>query len=193
MTTPTSKHRPEKPGEDGKKPCQFALSRLAMMTRLSPQGHSAPPLHLAASNREVNSLLSLLSAGADPDIRNQRGQTALHSLIIGWPRVLAHNAGSKFHNGRASAEGQAERRLRLLCEHGTDVNAEVRRRWSSVSAKLRIKLSRKFFNEVNNKSTAPPRWKEGPRSTSACATQPRLQCTSWPATAPTSTPSTAAG
>lgn len=60
-----------------------------MMTRLSPQGHSAPPLHLAASNREVNSVLSLLSAGADPDSRSVKTRTWT------WTRVHTYSVSDK--------------------------------------------------------------------------------------------------
>lgn len=49
---------------------QFVLSCLALTTHVLPQALSIPPLHLAASNRRVKSMQSLLSAGADPNMRS---------------------------------------------------------------------------------------------------------------------------
>ncbi|XP_068161193.1 ankyrin repeat domain-containing protein 61-like [Antennarius striatus] len=85
-------------------------------------GFAMPPLHLAASYRRFKSMQSLLSAGADPEIRDRLGQTTLHLLITCWPIPLTTKPGS---TARTAALTQAEDCLRLLCEHGADVNAEV--------------------------------------------------------------------
>ncbi|XP_036937574.1 ankyrin repeat domain-containing protein 61-like isoform X2 [Acanthopagrus latus] len=63
---------------------------------------------------------SLLSAGADPEMRDGLGQTTLHLLITSWPsdKTTWQKPGSKLFN-------EAEACLRLLCEHGVNVNAEV--------------------------------------------------------------------
>lgn len=82
--------------------------------------------------------------------RNQRGQTALHSLIISWPRVLT--SGGKFDDRRARADRQAGRCLRLLCQHGADVDAKVRRRLASVSTKPEYKSQQNLLTLWNNKS-----------------------------------------
>ncbi|XP_068610475.1 ankyrin repeat domain-containing protein 61-like [Brachionichthys hirsutus] len=86
------------------------------------KGFAMPPLHLAASYRRVKSMQSLLSAGADPETRDRLGQTTLHLLVTNWPIVLTTKPGSA---AGTAAYTQAEACLRLLCEHGASVNAEV--------------------------------------------------------------------
>ncbi|XP_036937573.1 ankyrin repeat domain-containing protein 61-like isoform X1 [Acanthopagrus latus] len=84
------------------------------------KARAARPLHLAATYRRVKSMQSLLSAGADPEMRDGLGQTTLHLLITSWPsdKTTWQKPGSKLFN-------EAEACLRLLCEHGVNVNAEV--------------------------------------------------------------------
>ncbi|XP_028423928.1 ankyrin repeat domain-containing protein 61 isoform X2 [Perca flavescens] len=94
------------------------------------KGLATLPLHLAASYRRVKSMQSmqsLLSTGADPELRDQLGQTTLHLVIAGWPRILTNwpKPGSKFQTTVIGVCRQAEACLRLLCEHGVNVNAEV--------------------------------------------------------------------
>ncbi|KAF1374094.1 hypothetical protein PFLUV_G00245680 [Perca fluviatilis] len=91
------------------------------------KGLATLPLHLAASYRRVKSMQSLLSTGADPELRDQLGRTTLHLVIAGWPRILTNwpKPGSKFQTAVIGVRRQAEACLRLLCEHGVNVNAEV--------------------------------------------------------------------
>lgn len=46
-----------------------------------PQGLAILPLHLAASYRKVNSMQSLLSAGADPEMRSGQTNTPKNTEI----------------------------------------------------------------------------------------------------------------
>ncbi|XP_042364001.1 ankyrin repeat domain-containing protein 61-like [Plectropomus leopardus] len=91
------------------------------------KGHPSRPLHLAASYRRLRSMQILLSAGADPELRDQLGQTALHLVIAGWPSILAaeQNPPSKFQTAVMGMRQQAEACLQLLCERGVNINAEV--------------------------------------------------------------------
>ncbi|KAG7491852.1 hypothetical protein MATL_G00007980 [Megalops atlanticus] len=78
------------------------------------------PIHLAASQRKVRSLESLLRSGADPEIRDQQGCTTLHLLITHWPKI----------NGWcectiAAIQQRAQDCLSLLCSSGVNVNARV--------------------------------------------------------------------
>ncbi|XP_070707822.1 ankyrin repeat domain-containing protein 61-like [Pempheris klunzingeri] len=95
--------------------------------QVSWKGLAILPLHLAASYRRVKSMQSLLSVGADPEMRDQLGRTTLHLVIAGWPSILTTQPkpGSKFQAAVMSMHRQAEACLRLLCEHGVNVNAEV--------------------------------------------------------------------
>ncbi|XP_044193732.1 ankyrin repeat domain-containing protein 61-like isoform X2 [Thunnus albacares] len=70
---------------------------------------------------------SLMSAGADPEIRDQLGRTTLHLLISAWPSILTTwlKPGSKLQTAAIGVCGQAEACLRLLCEHGVNISAEV--------------------------------------------------------------------
>ncbi|XP_008301964.1 ankyrin repeat domain-containing protein 61 isoform X1 [Stegastes partitus] len=91
------------------------------------KGFTILPLHLAASYRRVHSMQSLLSAGADIEMRDQLGRTPLHLVIIGWPRILTTwpKPDSKFQTAVMGMCRQAEDCVRLLCEHGVNINAEV--------------------------------------------------------------------
>ncbi|XP_051273721.1 ankyrin repeat domain-containing protein 61 isoform X2 [Dicentrarchus labrax] len=95
--------------------------------KVSWKGLAILPLHLAASFRRVKSMQSLLSAGADPEMRNRLGQTTLHLVITGWPSSLAAwpKPSCKVKTAVSGVCRQAEACLRLLCEHGVNVNAEV--------------------------------------------------------------------
>uniref|UniRef100_UPI0037E8DF12 ankyrin repeat domain-containing protein 61-like n=1 Tax=Semicossyphus pulcher TaxID=241346 RepID=UPI0037E8DF12 len=90
-------------------------------------GSAVIPLHLAASYRRVKSMQMLLSAGVDPEIRDQLGRTTLHLVIASWPSICTRlpNPGSKFPTAMMSVHRRAEACLQLLCEHGVNVNAEV--------------------------------------------------------------------
>ncbi|XP_056911056.1 ankyrin repeat domain-containing protein 61-like isoform X2 [Takifugu flavidus] len=88
---------------------------------------AAIPLHLAAANTRVKSIQSLLSAGADPEIRDRLGRTALHLVISSWPHPLTakHKLGSKLKTTGVHECSQAELCLQILCVHGININAEV--------------------------------------------------------------------
>ncbi|XP_032429680.1 ankyrin repeat domain-containing protein 61 [Xiphophorus hellerii] len=92
------------------------------------KGFAILPLHLAATYRRVHSLQSLLSAGAEAQVKDKLGRTSLHLVIINWPITTTTRTkpSSKFWTTVARASRQAEACLRLLCEHGADVNAQVR-------------------------------------------------------------------
>ncbi|XP_047465116.1 ankyrin repeat domain-containing protein 61-like isoform X2 [Mugil cephalus] len=90
------------------------------------KGVATLPLHLAVSYRRLKSVQSLLSAGMDTEMRDRFGQTPLHLLISCWQSIPPSLADpqSKFHTVMIGMRRQAEACLRLLCEHGANVNAE---------------------------------------------------------------------
>uniref|UniRef100_A0A7N8Y2G9 Ankyrin repeat domain 61 n=2 Tax=Mastacembelus armatus TaxID=205130 RepID=A0A7N8Y2G9_9TELE len=69
----------------------------------------------------------LMSAGADPELRDQLGRTTLHLVLTGWPSILTtwSKADCKFHTAGIGAQSQAQACLHLLCEHGVNINAET--------------------------------------------------------------------
>ncbi|KAM4623300.1 ankyrin repeat domain-containing protein 61-like [Polymixia lowei] len=68
----------------------------------------------------------LLSAGADPELRDNQGRTTLHKLITVWPYWQNWpRAQSKFQAVMSSSQRRAEACLCMLCEKGVNVNAEV--------------------------------------------------------------------
>ncbi|XP_023196533.1 ankyrin repeat domain-containing protein 61 isoform X2 [Xiphophorus maculatus] len=91
------------------------------------KGFAILPLHLAATYRRVHSLQSLLSAGAEAQVKDKLGRTSLHLVIINWPITMTTQTkpSSKFWTTVVRASRQAEACLRLLCEHGADVNAQM--------------------------------------------------------------------
>ncbi|XP_040922857.1 ankyrin repeat domain-containing protein 61-like [Toxotes jaculatrix] len=91
------------------------------------KGVAILPLHLAASYRRARSMQSLLSAGADPEMRDQLGRTTLHLVITGWPSILTTlpEPDTKSQTAAMGVHRKAEACLQLLCEHGVNVNAEV--------------------------------------------------------------------
>ncbi|XP_053710791.1 ankyrin repeat domain-containing protein 61-like [Synchiropus splendidus] len=91
------------------------------------KGPNIHPIHFAASNRRVKSLQRLLALGADPGIRNQHGQTALHLVISAWPsfEISGSKPDSKFHGAVTNMCRRAEVCLRLLCDVPVNVNTQV--------------------------------------------------------------------
>ncbi|CAI5659362.1 ankyrin repeat domain-containing protein 61 isoform X2 [Oreochromis niloticus] len=91
------------------------------------KGSAILPLHLAASYRKIHSMQSLLSAGADTELRDMLGRTPLHLMITGWPSILntSQKPDSKFQTKVIGVCTQAEACLRLLCDHGVNINAKV--------------------------------------------------------------------
>lgn len=59
--------------------------------------------------------------------RDQLGRTTLHLVITSWPSILTtwRKPSSKVQTTVTGVHEHAEACLRLLCEHGVDVNAEV--------------------------------------------------------------------
>ncbi|KAG7226418.1 hypothetical protein INR49_013830 [Caranx melampygus] len=112
----------------------------AVMDEYLGRGLAILPLHLAASHRKVKSMQTLLSAGADPEMscpsapashslslchRDHHGRTTLHLVIIGWPRIPTWpKPDSKLQTAMIGVHRKAEACLRLLCEHGVNINAQ---------------------------------------------------------------------
>ncbi|CAG5909378.1 unnamed protein product [Menidia menidia] len=111
-------------------------------------GFAVPPLHLAASYRKTGSMQRLLSAGADAEMRDRLGRTPLHLVTSGWPNLPdpRPKQGSKFWRALTGAERQAEACLRLLCEHGANVNAQVEGK--SPQTALHISVQHKALSAV---------------------------------------------
>uniref|UniRef100_A0A3B4WJZ1 Ankyrin repeat domain 61 n=1 Tax=Seriola lalandi dorsalis TaxID=1841481 RepID=A0A3B4WJZ1_SERLL len=88
---------------------------------LRAAGHAILPLHLAASYRRFKSMQSLLSAGADPEMRDQLGQTTLHLVIVCWPSIQTtwSKPDSKLQTAVIDLHRKAKACLQLLCEHGS--------------------------------------------------------------------------
>lgn len=63
---------------------------------------------------------------SDLCLRDRLGRTALHLAITSWPRVLTSEPHSKMKNIINGRRLQAAGCLRLLCEHGVNINAAVR-------------------------------------------------------------------
>ncbi|XP_015215803.2 ankyrin repeat domain-containing protein 61 [Lepisosteus oculatus] len=91
------------------------------------QTQAVLPIHLAATYRKENSLERLLLSGANPEMRDLRGRTALHLVITHWPSIAATWAKpqTKFQRAMAAMQRRAEACLGLLCRAGVDINAEV--------------------------------------------------------------------
>ncbi|KAM6963595.1 ankyrin repeat domain-containing protein 61-like [Tautogolabrus adspersus] len=111
---------------------EYGSNSLIQMQQGAPgevfwKGFAIFPLHLAVSYRRVKSMQRLLSAGADPEMRDQLGRTTLHLVISSWPSIPTglSNPQSKYLTAVISARRQAEACLQLLCEHGVNINAEV--------------------------------------------------------------------
>ncbi|XP_029432306.1 ankyrin repeat domain-containing protein 61 isoform X1 [Rhinatrema bivittatum] len=92
-----------------------------------PQRFSVLPIHLAATYRRQKSLLCLLESGADPDVRDMKGRTALHLIIEHWPNITTSWTvpKTKFERAMASMQNQTEACLRIMCKYSDQVNAEV--------------------------------------------------------------------
>uniref|UniRef100_A0A8D0UMP1 Ankyrin repeat domain 61 n=1 Tax=Sus scrofa TaxID=9823 RepID=A0A8D0UMP1_PIG len=97
--------------------------------RLLPnqQTQSVIPVHLAAEHRKAQSLLCLLEHGADPEVRDTRGLTTLHLLLLHWPITSATwtKPGNRIQRILTDIQNNAVLCLRILCAHGAQVNARV--------------------------------------------------------------------
>ncbi|XP_016044566.1 ankyrin repeat domain-containing protein 61 [Erinaceus europaeus] len=94
---------------------------------LSQQVQSIIPIHLAAEYRKAQSLLCLLEHGADPEVRDTRGLTTLHLMLLHWPITSTTwtKPGNRIQRILADIQNNAVTCLRMLCEHGAQVNARV--------------------------------------------------------------------
>lgn len=59
--------------------------------------------------------------------RDMLGRTPLHLVIIGWPSILntSQKPDSRFQTKVIGVCTKAEACLRLLCDHGVNINAKV--------------------------------------------------------------------
>ncbi|XP_036752976.2 ankyrin repeat domain-containing protein 61 isoform X2 [Manis pentadactyla] len=94
---------------------------------LSTQTQSIMPIHLAAKYCKAQSLLCLLEHGADPEIRDSRGLTTLHLMLLHWPisSTMWTKLGNRTQRTLTNTQKDAVRCLLILCEHGAHVNARV--------------------------------------------------------------------
>ncbi|XP_032182956.1 ankyrin repeat domain-containing protein 61 [Mustela erminea] len=94
---------------------------------LNQQTQSVLPIHLAAEHRKAQSLLCLLEHGADPEVRDTRGLTALHLMLLHWPITSTTwtKPGNRIQRILTDIQSNAVLCLRILCEHGAQVNAQV--------------------------------------------------------------------
>ncbi|XP_074137161.1 ankyrin repeat domain-containing protein 61 [Sminthopsis crassicaudata] len=91
------------------------------------QTQSIIPIHLAAKYRKAQSLLCLLEHGADPEIRDTRGHTTLHLMLLHWPITPATwtEPVNRIQRILTDIQNHAVMCLHILCEHGALVNARV--------------------------------------------------------------------
>ncbi|EFB12933.1 hypothetical protein PANDA_017413, partial [Ailuropoda melanoleuca] len=94
---------------------------------LNQQTQSIIPIHLAAKNRKAQSLLCLLEHGADPEVRDTRGLTTLHLMILHWPitSTMLTRSGDRIQRILTDSHTNAVMCLRILCKHGAQVNARM--------------------------------------------------------------------
>ncbi|ELW64914.1 ankyrin repeat domain-containing protein 61 isoform X2 [Tupaia chinensis] len=102
----------------------------AESTRYRPlldQTYSIIPIHLAAEFRKAQSLLCLLEYGADPEVRDPSGLTTLHLMLLHWPITSTTwtKPGNRIHRILTDIRNNDVTCLRILCEHGAQVNAQV--------------------------------------------------------------------
>ncbi|XP_077614845.1 ankyrin repeat domain-containing protein 61 isoform X1 [Crocuta crocuta] len=94
---------------------------------LNQQTQSIIPIHLAAEYRKAQSLLCLLEHGADPEVRDTRGLTTLHLMLLHWPIISTTwtKPGNRIQKILTDIQNNAVTCLRILCEHGAQVNTRV--------------------------------------------------------------------
>ncbi|KPP65482.1 ankyrin repeat domain-containing protein 61-like [Scleropages formosus] len=97
------------------------------LKNMSSQNHSILPIHLAAIYRKTESLETLLYSGADPEIRDHFGHTALHLVITHWPSIRGPwpKPWTRFQRAMIAMQQRAEACLRVLCRFGANVNSPV--------------------------------------------------------------------
>jgi cytohesin len=114
----------------------LALASSAALAQSSPDT-SASALHWAAYNDDLGEVKRLLAEGADPNLANRFGFTALHEAVtvrnaamLGAMLDAGANANAEFGEGEtvlmtAARTGDLDS-VRLLLSHGADVNASER-------------------------------------------------------------------
>ncbi|XP_036990708.2 ankyrin repeat domain-containing protein 61 [Artibeus jamaicensis] len=99
------------------------------------------PIHLAAEYHKAQSLHCLLEHGADPEVRDTRGLTTLHLLLLHWPiaSTVRTKPGNRVQRLLADIQRDAVTCLRILCEHGVQVDAQVNNRHKYSSLHLAVR------------------------------------------------------
>nr|XP_010964030.1 ankyrin repeat domain-containing protein 61 [Camelus bactrianus]XP_045359910.1 ankyrin repeat domain-containing protein 61 [Camelus bactrianus] len=94
---------------------------------LNQEMESVIPIHLAAKYRRAQSLLCLLEHNADPEVRDTRGLTTLHLMLLHWPIASTTwtKPGNRIQRILTDIQSNAVLCLRILCEHGAQVNART--------------------------------------------------------------------
>ncbi|XP_006982716.3 ankyrin repeat domain-containing protein 61 isoform X2 [Peromyscus maniculatus bairdii] len=94
---------------------------------LSQQTRAIFPIHLAAEYRKPQSLLCLLQHGADTEVRDAQGLTTLHQMLLNWPITSTTwtKPSTQIQKILTDIQNNAVMCLRILCEHGAQVNARV--------------------------------------------------------------------
>ncbi|EDL89654.1 rCG42811 [Rattus norvegicus] len=111
-------------------PVNQPLTLLASSTGyrfLSQQTQPIFPIHLAAEYRKPQSLLCLLQHGADPEVRDAQGLTTLHLMLLNWPVTSTTwtKPSTRIQKILTDIQNNAVLCLRILCDHGAQVNARV--------------------------------------------------------------------
>ncbi|XP_006859822.1 PREDICTED: ankyrin repeat domain-containing protein 61 [Chrysochloris asiatica] len=108
-------------------PITILANSLSYRLLLNQQTQSIVPIHLAAEYCKAQSLLCLLEHGADPEVRDTRGLTTLHLMLLHWPITSPTEIkpGDRVQRILTDIQKNAVMCLRILCEHGAQVNARV--------------------------------------------------------------------
>ncbi|XP_021042287.1 ankyrin repeat domain-containing protein 61 [Mus pahari] len=94
---------------------------------LSQQTQPIYPIHLAAEYHKPQSLFCLLQHGADPEVRDAQGLTALHLTLLNWPAssTTRTKPSTRIQEILTDIQNNAVLCLCILCDHGAQVNARV--------------------------------------------------------------------
>ncbi|XP_033627804.1 ankyrin repeat domain-containing protein 61-like [Asterias rubens] len=134
--------------------CQELLE-MGVMDQQEGDGASFPsheavkltsPLHYAVMRREPEIIKLLLKYGADPNCVDTEGKTAIHSLILCWPRCVPKGNPSKLHGTAAYQKHLQEvdkvcrYSLWRLCAFGGNPNARDNRQQSPLHYAARFDI-----------------------------------------------------
>ncbi|XP_005621171.1 ankyrin repeat domain-containing protein 61 isoform X1 [Canis lupus familiaris] len=108
-------------------PMTILANSISYRVLLNQQTQSIIPIHLAVEFCKAQSLLCLLEHGADPEVRDTRGLTTLHLMLLHWPIIstIRTKPGNRIQRILTDIQNNAMMCLRILCEHGAQVNAQV--------------------------------------------------------------------